>query len=67
MARSEGTYWEYAPLTLEIIAFIGCIAEGLGTLLLRADNFVYRFPSGPTFVIVAGFWDRPRYSLVVLM
>ncbi|HBV65430.1 MAG TPA: hypothetical protein DEF45_20690 [Rhodopirellula sp.] len=66
MARIEGKYWGYAPLTLGILAGIGCIAGGLGMLLGRDDLFMYVFPPGLVFVIVAVIWDRARYSLMVL-
>lgn len=66
MARIEGRYWGYAPLTLGILAVIGCIAGGLGMLLGRAEIFMYAFPPALVFLIVAAFWDRSRYSLMVL-
>ncbi len=66
MAKIEGKYWGYAPLTLGILAVVGCIAGGLGKLLGRADIFMYAFPLGLIFVIVAVIWDRSLYSLMVL-
>lgn len=35
-------------------------------LLGRDDLFMYVFPPGLVFVIVAVIWDRARYSLMVL-
>ena len=66
MAKIEGKYWGYAPLTLGILAGTGCIAGGMGMFLGRGDIFKYAFPPGLVFIIVAIIWDRSRYSLMVL-
>ena len=66
MAKIEGKYWGYAPLTLGILAGTGCIAGGMGMFLGRGDIFKYAVPPGLVFIIVAIIWDRSRYSLMVL-